>query len=49
MTDQWYDDSISSAQVKGDDDEVPDDWEDVLEEKFVHLIFLNIYRYFLLA
>ncbi|CAF1037626.1 unnamed protein product [Rotaria sp. Silwood1] len=32
MTDHWQNHSIASAQVK-DDDETPEDWEAVLEEK----------------
>ncbi len=41
MTDQWNDNSISSAQVKDDDDEAPDDWEAELEEKVcsLHLFY----------
>lgn len=32
MSDQWHDDSISTAQVKDDDVDAPDDWEAALEE-----------------
>ncbi|CAF0852290.1 unnamed protein product [Rotaria sordida] len=32
MTDHWQDNSIASAEVKGDD-EIPEDWEAELEEK----------------
>ncbi len=33
MSDQWHDHSISTAQVKDDDVDAPDDWEAALEEK----------------
>ncbi len=51
MADQWHDDSISSAQVKDDDDDAPDDWEAELEEKvcsydsFFSLYFSTIYSF----
>lgn len=33
MTDQWQDDDEVTAQVRGDDDDAPDDWETALEDK----------------
>jgi len=33
MADQWHDDNIIGAQVRNDEDDAPDDWEAVLEEK----------------
>lgn len=33
MADQWQDSGIVGAQVHGDDDDVPDDWEDEPQEK----------------
>ena len=30
---EWHDHSISNAQVRDDDDEIPDDWENEPEEK----------------
>jgi len=45
MTDQWHDNSISSAQVKGDDDEAPDTWEDVLEEKVCSFNLFFSFKY----
>ena len=32
MADQWQDNSMSSGQVKDDDDEPPEDWETELEK-----------------
>lgn len=33
MTEQWQEDETTSAQVRDDDADTPDDWEAELEEK----------------
>ncbi len=49
MADQWQDNNLSSALVKDDDDDAPDDWEAELEEKvcsFDLFFSLNIIEIF---
>ncbi len=33
MADQWHDNTILNAQVRDDDDDIPEDWENEPEEK----------------
>jgi hypothetical protein len=33
MADQWQEDSVSNVQIRDDEDDIPDDWENESEEK----------------
>ena len=41
MADHWQDNSIGSLNVRDDDDDIPDDWENEPEEKVRSAILLR--------
>jgi len=41
MADHWQDNSALIAQVRDDDDDIPDDWENEPEEKVCSLSFFD--------
>ena len=41
MADHWHDNSIGGLNVRDDDDDIPDDWENEPEEKVRRAIPLS--------